>query len=113
MRLNVNVLGLEQFFSALYCQILHLVDEPDAAEIIAATSAIIHSLQEENPYYFTYRYGQKEGKAMETGIREVEALARWAEEKQLRIKFTPLRHFTVVKSGEEVTYDRTQSVEKW
>ncbi len=91
----------------------HLVDQPTPAEIIAATQAILHSLQADNPYYFTYRYGQKEGKAMENGIREVDALARWAKEQNLNIKFTPLRKFTVIATGEEITQDRTQDIEKW
>ena len=93
--------------------LMSLVDEPDLDAVLAATESILHSLKADNPYYFTYRYGQREGKAMENGIREVDALARWAKENDLRIRFTPLRRFTVIATGEEVTYDRTQEIEKW
>ena len=93
--------------------LMTLVDEPDLDQILAATQSVLQSLQNDNPYYFTYRYGQKEGKAMESGVREVDALARWAKENEFRIKFTPLRRFTVVRTGEKIIYDRTQEIEKW
>jgi 1-acyl-sn-glycerol-3-phosphate acyltransferase len=90
-----------------------LVDAPSIDAILQATRSIFQSLQDDNPYYFTYRYGQKEGKAMENGIREVQELALWAQENDLQIKFTPLRRFTYLPTGEDVVVDRTQPMDKW
>jgi 1-acyl-sn-glycerol-3-phosphate acyltransferase len=93
--------------------LMHLVDSPSLDDILKATTAILEHLESENPYYFTYRYGQKEGRAMETGIREVDALVRWAKSENLDVKFTPLRRFTAPSTGEEVLFERTQEIEKW
>jgi 1-acyl-sn-glycerol-3-phosphate acyltransferase len=93
--------------------LMHLVDSPSLEVILKATTSILEHLESENPYYFTYRYGQKEGRAMEAGIREVDALVRWAKGENLDVQFTPLRRFTVVSTGEEVLFERTQEIEKW
>lgn len=103
--LNLNIFEVED--------LMHLIDEPPCENILKATGLILEHLKADNPYYFTYRYGQREGKAMENGIREVNTLARWAKENDLRIKFTPLRRFIVVETGEEIVYDRTQELAKW
>jgi 1-acyl-sn-glycerol-3-phosphate acyltransferase len=90
-----------------------LVDRPSLDEIIQATQAVLSYLEEHNPYYFTYRYGQTEGKAMEHGIREIHELARWAKARNLKLHITPLRRFTVIESGREVILDRPKEFAKW
>jgi 1-acyl-sn-glycerol-3-phosphate acyltransferase len=91
----------------------HLVDQPGIDEIIDATNAILKHLAHENPYYFTYRYGQREGRAMEAGIRELYNLALWAKENSLRLKVTPIRHFEEIATGREVVLDRPEEFVKW
>lgn len=93
--------------------LMRLVERPSLEDILKATTSILAHLEIENPYYFTYRYGHKEGRAMETGIREVEALVRWAKSENLDVHFTPLRRFTVLSTREEVVLKRTQEIEKW
>ena len=36
-------------------------------------------VEQENPGFFTYRFGPREGIAMEEGLREMRDLARWAQ----------------------------------
>jgi hypothetical protein len=93
--------------------LMRLADRPDIDEIITATQSILEHLKHDNPYYFTYRYGQSEGKAMEHGIRELYELARWAKDKELVLNVTPLRRFAVIRTGEEVVLDRPEEFAKW
>lgn len=90
-----------------------LADEPDTDEIITATRSILNHLDDENPYYFTYRYGQREGKEMEQGIREVYELVLWAKENNLKLKVTPIRRFTDIPTGREIVLDRPEEFSKW
>jgi len=103
--LNLKLLEVEH--------LTRLVDGPSLDELLKATTSLLEHLEVDNPYYFIYRYGQKEGRAMEAGIREVDALVRWARSENLEVKFTPLRRFTVASTGEEVVLERTQEIEKW
>ncbi len=103
--LNLNLKEVEH--------LTRLVEGPSLDEILTATSSLLDHLETENPYYFTYRYGQKEGRAMEAGIREVDSLVRWAKGENLEVQLRPLRRFTVVPSGKEVVLERTQETEKW
>ena len=93
--------------------LMHLADKPGMDEIITATHSILEHLKHDNPYYFTYRYGQREGRAMEYGIRELYNLARWAKEQGLTLEVTPFRRFTVIDTGEEVVLDRPEEFAKW
>jgi 1-acyl-sn-glycerol-3-phosphate acyltransferase len=90
-----------------------LVDQPEINEIITATRSILDHLEHDNPYYFTYRYGQREGIAMEQGIRELYELALWVKENTLNLKVIPIRRFNVIATGEEVVLDRPEEFEKW
>lgn len=90
-----------------------LVDQPGIDEIINATNVILKHLAHENPYYFTYRYGQREGRAMEAGIRELYNLALWAKEKGLSLKVMPIRRFKEIATGREIVLDRPEEFAKW
>ncbi|MBN2388411.1 MAG: 1-acyl-sn-glycerol-3-phosphate acyltransferase [Anaerolineales bacterium] len=93
--------------------LMHLADGPAPQVVRAATGRILAYLEGENPYYFTYRYGQREGSAMETGIRELDALAAWADQNQVRFTATPIRRYTLMATGEQVSLDRPQQSDKW
>jgi hypothetical protein len=90
-----------------------LADWPGTDEIIFATRSILEHLENENPYYFTYRYGQREGKEMERGIREFYELVLWARENDLKLKVKPIRRFTDIATGQEVVLDRPKEFAKW
>jgi 1-acyl-sn-glycerol-3-phosphate acyltransferase len=86
---------------------------PDIEELLAATSAILAYLENENPYYFTYRYGPKEGRAMGAGVREFHELLHWARAHCLKIHARPVRRFRHADTGEIHTYTTPQETEKW
>jgi 1-acyl-sn-glycerol-3-phosphate acyltransferase len=90
-----------------------LINEPSVDEIIIATRSILKHLEDENPYYFTYRYGQREGKAMEQGIRELHELVQWTKENNLNLKVTPIRRYTDIGTGQEVILDCPEEFAKW
>jgi 1-acyl-sn-glycerol-3-phosphate acyltransferase len=86
---------------------------PEVEQLLSATSAILAYLEVDNPYYFTYRYGPKEGAAMGDGVREFHELLHWAREKGYSIHATPVRKFRHAETGEIHTYTIPQETDKW
>jgi len=93
--------------------LMRLVDRPPLEEILQATSAVLEHLSKDNPYYFTYRYGPREGAAMADGVRQVHALAEWAAGHEYSLQLTPLRSYLDLSSGERRTLDRPEVFKKW
>jgi len=91
----------------------HLHEHPDNHELLHATNAILTYLKTDNPYYFTYRYGQKEGSSMQSGIQELHHLAVWANNASIRLQITPIRRFRTPDSSDEVVLDRPEEIKKW
>jgi 1-acyl-sn-glycerol-3-phosphate acyltransferase len=87
--------------------------EPPIADILRATGAILDYLEHDNPYYFTYRYGQAEGGDMARGVRELHALAQWAQTNDCQLKVRAIRRFTRVDTGGSVILDAPEESEKW
>jgi 1-acyl-sn-glycerol-3-phosphate acyltransferase len=85
---------------------------PNNIEIIDAIQPILDYLENDNPYYFTYRYGQKEGSRMEEGIREVQSLARWVENKGYSMQIVPRRRYWLADSFEEIINDHPGEIKK-
>jgi 1-acyl-sn-glycerol-3-phosphate acyltransferase len=85
---------------------------PINPELIAATQAILDYLGNENPYYFTYRYGQKEGSRIEYGIQEVHSLAGWAERKGYALEIIPRRRYWLPDKDDEIIEDQPKEIKK-
>ncbi|MGD2162458.1 MAG: lysophospholipid acyltransferase family protein [Anaerolineales bacterium] len=86
---------------------------PDVEQLLTATGAILSYLEQDNPYYFTYRYGPKEGRAMGEGVREFHELLHWARAEGFSIQATPVRQFHRTETGEIQSYTTPQETEKW
>lgn len=82
-------------------------------EIITASGAILDYLENDNPFYFTYRYGQKEGKRMENSIRQIHQLAKWAARSGFTLKATPIRKYKHANSDEEIVETHPTELDKW
>ena len=54
---------------------------------------MIRYLDDENPYFLTYRFGNREGGAMHDGLRELRAVALWAQSSGVRLSVSPIRRF--------------------
>jgi hypothetical protein len=72
-----------------------------AGEITAALGAILGYL-DENPYFFTYRFGREEGGAMEVGIRELHALMAWAGEVGASVQVRATRRYYLPGEADEI-----------
>lgn len=86
--------------------------KPNNIEIITAIEPIVGYLEDDNPYYFTYRYGQKEGSMMESGIREMQNLAQWAENKGFDLEIIPRRRYWLPDVAEEIIDDFPGEIKK-
>ncbi len=86
---------------------------PPPYEIAAASGYILNYLENDNPFYFTYRYGQKEGKSMETSIRQIHRLAEWADQSGYTLKAIPIRKYKYANSSEEIVETRPTELDKW
>jgi len=91
----------------------NLADEHDAVAIAKATRSILDYLETENPYLLTYRFGPQEGAAMEAGLEELLALARWAAESGLSLTIRPIRRYALLGQGREVVQTEQGAFERW
>ena len=91
----------------------NLDQESDPRRIVRATHSILDYLHNENQYLLTYRFGPQEAQAMERGLEELLALARWASESGLRLELTPVRRYFSPERGEEVVQVTQGSFESW
>jgi hypothetical protein len=85
---------------------------PANPELIRAAQAVIDYLENDNPYYFTYRYGQKDGSRIELGIREIRSLAEWAQSKGYRLEIIPRRRYRLPDEDEEIVDDLPKDIKK-
>ncbi len=90
-----------------------LPDRPPIHEVITAAASIIDYLENENPYYFTYRYGQKEGTAMGDSIQELHHLALWVKESGYDLRVIPIRRYRKSKTSEFIVEDRPKEGVWW
>jgi 1-acyl-sn-glycerol-3-phosphate acyltransferase len=90
-----------------------LENEHDAEKIADATRSVLDYLQDENPYLLTYRFGPQEAEAMQAGLEELHALARWAAESGLSLTVTPIRRYYSPDQGKEVIQTRQEPFEHW
>ncbi len=81
----------------------NLHERPAPSELVTGLEAILAYLEHENPYLLTYRFGPKEGAAMQSAFEELLAAARWAEARGYRLYVTPIRRYHVLDREETVT----------
>jgi 1-acyl-sn-glycerol-3-phosphate acyltransferase len=74
----------------------------DPVDIALGARSILSYLEGENPYLLTYRFGPREGEAMQAGLRELVALAQWSDVEGLALYVTPIRRYYSLERGEEV-----------
>lgn len=100
--LNINIAPLKNLD-------LH----PTAEEISESSGRILHYLENENPYYFTYRYGQGEGTRMQSGIQQFHNIAKWAKRNSYILNATPIRKFTDKRTSKEIIETYPTDLDKW
>jgi 1-acyl-sn-glycerol-3-phosphate acyltransferase len=90
-----------------------LEQNQDPVRIAEGVEAILDYLREENPYLLTYRFGPKEAEAMQAGLEELLALARWAADADLSLALTPIRRFFSPQRDEEVVQIKQGEFKEW
>jgi 1-acyl-sn-glycerol-3-phosphate acyltransferase len=86
---------------------------PSPSEFLDSTGQILSYITSDNPYYFTYRYGIKEGTNMGNSLREFHDLAKWAEENDLLMKTQAIRRYKREGNPEEIVEFQPQELKKW
>ena len=87
--------------------------EPSTQSIRDAAAAIVAYLSDENPHYFTYRYGPKEGYAMGEGARELLRLSNWALARDLQLHAKAIRRYQQEGSDEAIIEEKPKEIDKW
>lgn len=73
----------------------------DLAPLITAWDVILAYL-EENPGFFTYRFGVEEGLAVKAALTELRRLALWAQDSGFSLTLTPTLRYLNPRTGAEV-----------
>jgi 1-acyl-sn-glycerol-3-phosphate acyltransferase len=90
-----------------------LATRPDARSIASACDLIIDYLDKANPYLLTYRFGQREGHAMQLGLKELKMLAQWADRNKNNIHINPIHQYFDVVKGVEVSNSDQGTFKNW
>jgi 1-acyl-sn-glycerol-3-phosphate acyltransferase len=91
----------------------NLDQHPTPEKLISATSQILSYLESENPYYFTYRYGQGEGTQMRMAIQELHDLADWALRNDHKLQAQPIRRYKYQGVDNEIIETHPTELAKW
>jgi len=83
----------------------HLDTQHDPKQIADALQVALGYL-DTNPHFLTYRFGYDEGAAMQNGLQQLRAIARWAQEKGYTLSITPIRRYRRRGSEEEIVENK-------
>ncbi len=73
-------------------------DQSDLIQVINAFDSILNYLQE-NPGFFTYRFGMDEGLALKSALHELRLLSIWAHENDHKISLKPIHRYRNAKTN--------------
>jgi 1-acyl-sn-glycerol-3-phosphate acyltransferase len=90
-----------------------LADKPAVPDLITACQVVLDYLVNENPGLFTYRFGIKEGLAMQRGVEELGQLLAWCQENTYSIHIQPTRFYYSLKEEREVQQTEQGSFQSW
>ena len=95
-------------------QVLKELDrKPPAEEIYMAAHSMLEYVEKENPQYFNYRYGYKDGAAFHDSFRQLRDLMQWAMEKNYQVEAEARYEYTDPKTGERCILHVPEEVEQW
>lgn len=87
--------------------------KPSAEEIYLAAHSMLEYVERDNPQYFNYRYGYKDGEAFQQSFRELRALMQWAMQNQYQVEAEVRYEYTDPSTGERRVLQVPQEVEQW
>jgi 1-acyl-sn-glycerol-3-phosphate acyltransferase len=80
----------------------HLDAQPAPQTLVAALDPILHYVTQDNPGFFTYRFGHVWGVGMQTALGELRDLCAWASEAGLGLLVHPTRRYRIQGQEEEI-----------
>ncbi len=87
--------------------------KPTAEKIYLAAHSMLEYVERENPQYFNYRYGYKDGEAFHYSFRQLRDLMNWAMEHHYRVEAEARYEYTDPHSGERCVLHVPREVEQW
>lgn len=87
--------------------------KPPAEEIYQAAHSMLEYVERENPQYFNYRYGYKDGEAFQQSFHQLRELMRWAIENQHRVEAEARYEYTDPGTGERRVLRTPQELNQW
>jgi len=95
-------------------QVLKELDrKPPAQEIYMAAHSMLEYVEKENPQYFNYRYGYKDGTAFYNAFRQLRDLMRWVMENGYQVQAEVRYEYTDPGTGEHRVLRVPEEVEQW
>lgn len=95
-------------------QVLKELDrKPPAEEIYMAAHSMLEYVEKENPQYFNYRYGYKDGAAFQHSFRQLRDLMKWAMEKDYLVEAEVRYEYTDPGTRERYVLRVPEEVEQW
>jgi 1-acyl-sn-glycerol-3-phosphate acyltransferase len=91
----------------------NLEDTRDPELLAQSIQPILNYLEHRNPGFLTYRYGHREGRAMEAGLRELQGFARWATRAAPTIHVRPIRRYRIAGRREEILERHPGEAHQW
>jgi hypothetical protein len=95
-------------------QVLKELDrKPPAEEIYMAAHSMLEYVGNENPQYFNYRYGYKDGEAFQNGFRQLRDLMKWTMENDHLVEAEVRYEYTDPQTGERRVLRVPEESEQW
>lgn len=95
-------------------QVLKELDrKPSAEEIYQAAHSMLEYVERDNPQYFNYRYGYKDGETFHQSFRQLRELMCWAMENQYQVEAEARYEYTDPSTGERRVHHVPQEVDQW
>lgn len=95
-------------------QVLKELDrKPATEEIYMAAHSMLEYVERENPQYFNYRYGYKDGATFHQSFCQLRDLMKWVMEKNYQVEAEARYEYTDPQSGERRVLHIPQEMEQW
>jgi len=109
-----NLIDSIRDYIFLPVQVLKELDrKPPAEEIHRAAHAMLEYVERENPQYFNFRYGYKDGESFKESFRQLRDLMTWAMQNRYQVEAEARYEYTDPSSGERCVHHIPREVEQW
>ena len=86
---------------------------PSAEEIYMGAHSMVEYVEKENPQYFNYRYGYRDGESFHISFRQLRDLMKWAMENNYQVEAEARYEYTDPQTGEHHTRRIPEEIEQW